>query len=64
MSDVKMTTTLITFVDINGRPWRAVALISPLKSPGMDPLNIEETKNLALKVYNLKIVGGKNALSG
>lgn len=56
MIEASLTPTFITFEDSKGRLWRALALIAPLNSEDMEPVILAETKDLNLKLKNVKIV--------
>lgn len=58
MIEVPLTPTFITFVDSQGRHWKALALIGTLKAEDMDPVALSETKDLELKVRKVKLVRG------
>lgn len=58
MIEAGLTPTFITFVDIKGRQWEALALIAPLKSEDMMPVHLAETEDLGLKIRKVKIVRG------
>lgn len=56
MIEASLTPTFITFKDSRGRLWRALALVAPLKSEDMEPVQLAETSDLELKVCKIKIV--------
>lgn len=60
-----MTPTFITFEDCDGRYWKALALIAPLESVGLEPVNLRDAKELDLRIHKFRIVGGgTRAISG
>jgi hypothetical protein len=61
--DAVLTPTFITFTDSQGREWKALALVAPLSSQDMDPVFLQDTKDLELKFHKIKVVrGGPNSL--
>ncbi len=53
-----VTPTWITFVDATGREWKALALIAPLNSEDMDPVQLGVSEHLKLKYHGLKVIRG------
>lgn len=58
-----VTPTYITFTDRNGREWEALALLAPLRSPDMEPVQLAMTEDLDLRVKKIKLVK-RDAVSG
>lgn len=57
MTDISVTPIFITFEDNQGRLWKAMALIAPLQSEGMEPILIVDTEELKLDVCKIRVVG-------
>lgn len=56
--EADLTPVYLTFVDVVGREWRALALVAPLSSEDMDPAYLGDMEELELKVRKVKIVRG------
>lgn len=54
--DVNLTPAFITFTDSQGREWKALALLAPLKNEDLGPVLIKDTKDLELKFKQIKLV--------
>lgn len=54
--DVDLTPTFIIFQDSQGREWKALALVAPLKNTDLGPVLLKDTEDLELKVKKVKIV--------
>lgn len=54
--DALVTPAWLTFVDHNGRKWRALALVAPLRSEDMEPVQFALTEDLELVPTDCVIV--------